>query len=278
VLTRSSNYTLGSNVEQGTLLEEAGFSFLFGNGLDNILTGNSDTNYLRGEGGNDQMIGGAGDDTYYVESAGDIVVELDGGGNDAVVSSIDYTLGAFLEGLVLSSAGTGTGNASNNYLRGSSSDDTLYGMGGDDTMTGEAGADVLYGGEGNDMFTFDANDEIIGGAGMDRIDVFTPAGFDFTGLGSQISGVEVIYSRGIYDSQNIRLSAADVYAMSDTHALYIVGETHFFSTLGDRLHASGGWTQVFDQDIDYPGFVFDSYQSGNGALLHVVSGMQVFLS
>lgn len=47
------------------------------------------------------MIGGGGNDTYYVDNAGDVVIEHSGEGSDTVQSSISYTLGEHVENLVL---------------------------------------------------------------------------------------------------------------------------------------------------------------------------------
>ena len=45
-----------------------------GNGLGNLMIGNDLGNTFDGLGGNDTMIGGAGDDGYWVQDAGDTVV------------------------------------------------------------------------------------------------------------------------------------------------------------------------------------------------------------
>ncbi|WP_112076531.1 calcium-binding protein [Herbaspirillum rubrisubalbicans] len=96
----NSNYLLNAHVEELRLLE--GFRIhATGNALDNKLIGNSADNILDGVTGADLMLGGAGDDTYYVDDAGDVVSERAGEGRDVVQSSISYRLGAQVEELLL---------------------------------------------------------------------------------------------------------------------------------------------------------------------------------
>ena len=44
--------------------------------------------------GADLMTGGTGNDMYYVDSAGDQVIQAAGEGSDTVYAKVDYTLGA----------------------------------------------------------------------------------------------------------------------------------------------------------------------------------------
>ena len=87
------------------------------------------------------MVGGAGDDHYWVENPGDTVVELDGEGTDTVLSQIDYTLPEHVENLYLRSTNLpitdpvrGEGNASDNVLLGNFVNNVLIGGGGNDTI------------------------------------------------------------------------------------------------------------------------------------------------
>ena len=59
------------------------------------------------------MFGGAGNDVYFVDNVGDLVIENVNEGTDAVFSTVDYTLTANVENLVLQGAGNlpGTGNS-----------------------------------------------------------------------------------------------------------------------------------------------------------------------
>ncbi|WP_240462055.1 calcium-binding protein [Burkholderia sp. Nafp2/4-1b] len=96
----SANYILNANLEELRLVE--GFNINgTGNALDNRIVGNSADNILDGVTGADTMIGGKGNDTYYVDNVGDRVVEFAGEGIDTVQSKISYTLGEHVENLNL---------------------------------------------------------------------------------------------------------------------------------------------------------------------------------
>ncbi len=89
------------------------------------------------------MLGGAGNDTYIVDTAGDSVSEqtvagTDDGGTDTVMSAVNWTLGDFLENLTLSGSKNinGTGNGLNNIITGNAGNNTLLGGDGNDTLYG----------------------------------------------------------------------------------------------------------------------------------------------
>ena len=178
----SIGYVLGSNLEKLTLTGTAAIDGT-GNELNNTLTGNSAANTLIGGAGDDSLnggagadtlIGGIGDDIYTVDNAGDVVVELEGEGNDTVRSSIDWTLGATLENLTLTGSANrvGTGNALDNVLTGNSGNNTLYGLAGNDWLDGGAGADTLIGGTGDDTYVVDNAADVVtenAGEGTDTV-------------------------------------------------------------------------------------------------------------
>jgi Ca2+-binding RTX toxin-like protein len=128
--------------------------------------------------GADNMLGGQGDDLYYIDNMGDVVTELANEGIDSVSSSISYTLTADVERLFLTDMavdGEGNqlanviyGNALNNKLLGDAGNDILQGQVGNDTLQGGIGDDVLYGGLGNDELRGEqGNDLLVGGLGDD---------------------------------------------------------------------------------------------------------------
>jgi Ca2+-binding RTX toxin-like protein len=119
------------------------------------------------------MTGGAGDDTYVVDSLSDMVTEAAGAGTDRVNSYINYTLGAEVEVLYLFGTATnGTGNDLNNTLVGNTNNDSLYGLGGNDTLIGGTGNDTLEGGTGHDVYYVDSAGDVVSeafGAGVDKV-------------------------------------------------------------------------------------------------------------
>jgi Ca2+-binding RTX toxin-like protein len=67
IVISSTSYLLNANIEELRLLE--GFNIHgTGNASDNKIIGNSANNIIDGVTGADEMIGGLGDDTYYVDN------------------------------------------------------------------------------------------------------------------------------------------------------------------------------------------------------------------
>jgi len=133
---------------------------LYGGAMADRLWGDKGRDLLDGGRGADRMAGGTGDDIYFVDSAGDRVIERADGGTDTVAAKVDWRLPAHVEILrLLDGATRGVGNDLGNRIFGSDDGDRLSGGKGRDTLRGGAGDDRLSGGEGSDVLT--------GGAGRD---------------------------------------------------------------------------------------------------------------
>lgn len=169
------------------------------------LVGTPYDDRIDGRGDYDVMIGGDGDDTYFVDAARgrrghrvDAVVEYPGEGHDAVYSEARYALPANVEDLHLLGGrnldGTGNalanriqGNRGRNRLQGGAGDDLLQGMGGRDTLDGGAGVDVLQGGSGRDTLVDRCGSTVFdGGAGNDAMTGGASADFFAGGRGDDL--------------------------------------------------------------------------------------------
>jgi trimeric autotransporter adhesin len=205
-------------------------------GADTLIGGN----WLDGGAGADIMAGGRGSDRYYVDDAGDVVIEVDDGGLvdgggyfyevtqswDTVYSQVSFTLGSNLEALELTGsanadgsgnelANTILGNSGDNVLRGNASGlastagDYLMGRGGNDQLFADDGASQLYGDSGNDqLFGGAGNDMLDGGEGGD---VMSGGGGDDTYYVDSAEDVIVEAADGGFDQVNstVTLALAD---------------------------------------------------------------------
>jgi Ca2+-binding RTX toxin-like protein len=123
-----------------------------GLGGNDRLTGQGGSDVLDGGIGMDVMLGNGGNDSYYVDSGGDRVQEDGDGGIDTVFSTVDWSLGANIERLVLlSPARKGVGNGLDNELLGNARDNWLDGGLGADTMAGQSGNDTYVVNDIQDM-------------------------------------------------------------------------------------------------------------------------------
>jgi Ca2+-binding RTX toxin-like protein len=175
--TISLDSQYGGHIEHA-IAHGAGAFHLFGNAAANILAGNASANTLDGAAGADTMAGGGGNDTYLVDSAGDVILEVAGGGtaDHAISTAATYVLSNYVENLTLGAGATSgfanftgastnnriMGNDDGNWLAGIFGNDTLIGNAGNDTLDGGAGLDSMVGGEGDDLYAVDvAGDRVV---------------------------------------------------------------------------------------------------------------------
>jgi Ca2+-binding RTX toxin-like protein len=183
----SVSYTLSDNLENLTLTGSNTTGI--GNALSNNITAFSNYVSVYGGDGNDtlsalgtgdSLIGGAGDDVYYLNFyPGANIVESVNEGIDWVYAGYSgYRLGDNLENLKLTGSSTsfpfvGYGNELNNhivlgstrsYVDAGDGNDIIDGSSGISTLIGGAGNDTLTGGSSSDKFAFSFPSE-----GVDRI-------------------------------------------------------------------------------------------------------------
>lgn len=133
-------------------------SNLYGvSGQADTLTGTSKAEGFWG-GDGDKMIGGAGDDTYYLKSPSDKIVEAANGGNDQIISWMNVDLKDYpnVENVTVNGDGLyAAGNDGSNYVRGGGGAQQIYGGLGNDVLSGGAGKDtfIVIKGQGNDVIT-----------------------------------------------------------------------------------------------------------------------------
>lgn len=203
--------------------------------LDATANGGYGDDVLYGLAGADTLIGGDGNDTYYVDNIKDVIVEEDqtdsaAGDEDLVhFTGSAYTLPANVENLIIDgkSKANATGNELNNKLFGNNAVNILSGLEGDDTFDSGAGNDTLTGGDGADIFMISSG--IKGSKNVDTIKDFT-AGEDKVYLSldifQKIASV-ANFSNGdepvsIYDADvfvsgpKIKASAMSNYLLYDT--------------------------------------------------------------
>jgi Ca2+-binding RTX toxin-like protein len=140
---------------------------------------------LRGDEGNNHLVGGGGDDTLRGYDGDDLLQggighdKLYGGrGNDTLMGGEgnDYLSGSRGNDVLYGGPGNDTlfGGSGDDFLDGGPGNDSLDGGSGSDTLDGGPGNDILTGGTGDDVFIFSAgydHDVITDfGNGLDRID------------------------------------------------------------------------------------------------------------
>jgi Ca2+-binding RTX toxin-like protein len=149
-----SNYSSLDNIENLTMEGSSTDTILTGNTNQNTITGTSQQNALDGGGSEiDTLIGGDGNDSYYLnDNLDDIIIENLGEGDDYIYSqnfSINLANYSNIENVVLT-------HSSNINATGNSVDNTLYGNDGNNTIDGSSGNDTMYGGGGDDTFKVDS--------------------------------------------------------------------------------------------------------------------------
>jgi Ca2+-binding RTX toxin-like protein len=125
--------TSGNVIDVSTFSGFKGFTILRGNGGDDSIVGSAMNDVISGGDGNDTLLGKGGDDTLNGEDGDDGLSGFTG--NDVIDGGRGFD--------------RGFGGEGNDLLLGGNAADTLIGGDGDDTLAGNDGTDTLVGGTGN---------------------------------------------------------------------------------------------------------------------------------
>ena len=162
-------YRLPANVE---VLKYIGNSDFHGVGKDHVEIDGGAGNDILEAGAFSRLVGGAGNDTYVIDSSSATIVEGAGGGNDTVKVSADhYVAPQNVENVAYTGTGQffGYGNSTGVSILGSSAGGELHGGNGNDTLDGNGGNTVMFGNGGADTFVINPYD-----TSVDRIVDFHP--------------------------------------------------------------------------------------------------------
>jgi len=237
--------SLTGNASANKITGDAGNNLLSGLAGNDTLDGGAGNDTLNGGTGADVMSGGTGNDLYYIDAVGDRIQELSDQGDDHVITSVSWTLGAELERLTLNGSGNinATGNSLANALTGNAGANILDGAAGADILLGAAGNDTLVGGDGNDTLDGGAGTDILnGGNGADTY-VFRPSsgGESETALGA---------ARDTIASFAIGQDRIDLSAFDGATDLVFIGTNAFGGGAGPQLrYEIAGNTTVLQLDL-----------------------------
>src|SRR5262249_15742599 len=246
----SVGFTLGAGIENLILAPTAHLAGI-GNGPANRLTGNAGNNLLDGQGAKDTMVGGLGDDTYVVDTVGEVITEAAKGGTDLVQSFVTFSLAALANVEDLQLMGTAdlsaTGNALANHLDGNA---------GNNLLNGGIGADSMAGGAGNDTYVVDNIGDVVDessgsgtdtvqtalgytlGAGLENLTLTGTAAVN--GIGNELDNLIVGNAAKNTLTGDIGNDTLNGGAGADSLVGGLSDDRYIVDNVGDKLDESGG--------------------------------------
>lgn len=226
-----------------------------GSDYDDHITGTDSGMAYLGEGGNDTMIAGSGDDSFRITSGTNTII--DSGGHD----TLDYYY-SDAGGLDINLANGTTVAIDNDSpyaindtyseiedVRGTTFDDIITGNDSDNIIDAFGGDDLINGGGGSDYINADAGDDIIHGGTDTVVDVLNAESGDDTLYVTSIDDLNVdVYSGGTgedtlffdndlninFDLGNLTLESADSLVDANFDILDIGGNAANSITLSEN--------------------------------------------
>lgn len=282
---------------------------IWGSGFNDVMVGNQIGNWLFGGTGSDVILGldgndvisggtgaaneihgGAGDDTYIVETAGDTIIEYAGEGVDTVETALgQLSIAVNIENLFYTGSQNfvGIGNSGNNVIGGGAGSDVLLGLAGNDILIGGSGIpNELHGGQGDDYYIITAPDTIVEqyGEGVDTVEartssytlganvenlVFGGTG-TFVGSGNNLNNLlqggddnDILYGQG-GDDLFLGTSGTDIYdGGSGLDTLRLEGERSEYEitaiTGGWRIQRDGLEYNIFGiENVEFSDATYDT--------------------
>lgn len=301
-IVASVSYALAAGSDVETLQAVAGAAVVHLTGSDsaNRLVGNDAGNELRGNGGDDalegalgndtldggqgadRMTGGSGDDTYFIDSAADLIVEAANGGRDTAIVSLNFRADA-LTGVEIIKLADNTAAVS---LTGGAGSDHLVGNAAFNILDGGSGADILEGGAGSDVFIVDNVGDVVregAGGGADAIQttisyiLADSTAVEFlTALGS---GAINLTGNGLANtiSGNASANALDGGAGADRMEGAGGNDTYLVDDAGDLvLESAGGGYDTVNARISYAlaaGSEVETLAASGSASMHLTGNV-----
>jgi len=140
----STDFVLPTNVNELTLTGVANITGT-GNAAADTLTGGAGNDTLIAGAGAATLIGGLGNTTFVINSANDVVQDSSTTTNNSIQSSVNATLVANVNSLLLTGTAALIGTAN----------------GGNDTLASNAAVDTLVGGSGNEIFVINNSADVV---------------------------------------------------------------------------------------------------------------------
>jgi len=200
-----------------TLRAATGSSVAGGAGDDSITGAANGADYLRGDDGNDSILGGSGFDDANGNMGNDTIST--GAGDDWAVGGKD-----------------------NDFLSGDAGGDVVWGNLGNDTCNGGDGADQVRGGQGDDSVSGGAGDDYVSGdRGNDTISGGTGADLFH---GSQDAGIDRVLDFNLTEGDRVFLDPGTTYTLSQVGADTVIdmGGGHQMILVGVQLSTlTPGW-------------------------------------
>ena len=224
------------------------------------------------------MRGGAGSDTYTIDSLNDVVDEEDNKdtGDEVRTSAVSLNLTTFAGGAVedvdlslVRRIFNITGNTAENSLFGNDGENTIDGGAGNDFLMGAGGNDVLISGDGNDHIYGDTGNDVLiiptiaagqilnGGMGLDEIRI-TGGGvtIDLRSISnSAFTWIESVDLTGAGNNQLIASSQDINSLLTGGSSLFIKGNTGNSILFTDIVTYAG---KVIIDGTEYKSFNYGS--------------------